>query len=918
MFDEKLWFLVTLSIGQCMSERYYLLKDNQDLENFGDSGCVPWKLRQNRWVASSQTDMCDLNEKAGHMNLFDAKKIFGHFVVQFASCSNITPTNKCNEKVIVRFTFYDMSMKSGERYVVLDIDQMEFKRNSTIKFSPIIDISTEHDNPETLVVIIYSRNFIGNISEASIWINTCSKSQRGNVVYPFTVAPVDDSIKYVNGSCIPNSINLSTSLYAECSSNGYGKLHGKCVCRDGYFDPPFTSGSCMKCGDNSYRLANDSSQVCRCLHGFSRSRNVSDEHLSETPCRLSETVRCPAEKIVKAIDEIYHFKSIQVGEVQNFSCIYGQTDEAKKLERATILSRACAFVNGSKSVAQWEPLDISSCRRNDQEKQLLNVDLSKIDSETVGEFAKQISKLTSNTSLINNKQTVQNLIKVLEKIMNIQDTKIEVKENVLKILDNIIPIKDSIIQNENKDQLLHFVEKITENIQQPSFNYSGQYLAVSIQTQNRSQATNIKSFDNDEKIEIEFNNHDNLTVVGNIGQVSSIYIPETTFTDILSDIKIISTAYKKDTFFSTTPSNKTQTGSYIMSASIKSQHIENLTDPIKLKFKIDETKCDASNGTCVFWETDGNYWSTRGCTTLVNSKNEVTCECNHLTNFAILFNVYQVDEDVLKSQEVLNYVSLIGCVLSIVGLLATVIALGCSTGQRKTRRKTGQFMIINFCIALVLLLIVFILITNMEHFHHSSTILCHNLSAILHFTIMATFCWTAAQAIFLYKKTVLATKNFQGDNMKSYYASLCLAWGLPMVAAAVTSRFTKSQFDRPDNELCIMKGGIFIYSTIIPIACIILFNLIVFIMVMRKVHGHFKTRASFQQKEDKQIWKRAKAIMICMVLLGLTWIFGFMAVGDLHAPLQWLFCITNTLQGVFVFVFYVLFNDEVRKAWNSR
>ena len=38
----------------------------------------------------------------------------------------------------------------------------------------------------------------------------------------------------------------------------------------------------MKCGKNSYRAANDSSQICRCFPGFERYYH--DQYRPETPC----------------------------------------------------------------------------------------------------------------------------------------------------------------------------------------------------------------------------------------------------------------------------------------------------------------------------------------------------------------------------------------------------------------------------------------------------------------------------------------------------------------------------------------------------------------------------------------------------------------------------------------------------------
>lgn len=115
---------------------------------------------------------------------------------------------------------------------------------------------------------------------------------------------------------------------------------------------------------------------------------------------------------------------------------------------------------------------------------------------------------------------------------------------------------------------------------------------------------------------------------------------------------------------------------------------------------------------------------------------------------------------------------------------------------------------------------------------------------------------------------------------------------------------------------CIISGEIFTYAVTIPIASIIGLNILVFIPVIRKIQSHITTRATFQVDEN-QLWRRVKVTIACVILLGLTWVFGFLAIGDMRAPVQWLFCITNSLQGVFIFVFYVALNGEVRKAWSA-
>ena len=50
------------------------------------------------------------------------------------------------------------------------------------------------------------------------------------------------------------------------------------------------------------------------------------------------------------------------------------------------------------------------------------------------------------------------------------------------------------------------------------------------------------------------------------------------------------------------------------------------------------------------------------------------------------------------------------------------------------------------------------------------------------------------------------------------------------------------------------------------------------------------------------------------VLLGLTWIFGFLAIDDATFTFQLLFCLFNAFQGVVVFLMFCLRQEDVRKT----
>lgn len=52
-----------------------------------------------------------------------------------------------------------------------------------------------------------------------------------------------------------------------------------------------------------------------------------------------------------------------------------------------------------------------------------------------------------------------------------------------------------------------------------------------------------------------------------------------------------------------------------------------------------------SNYTCVFWETseNGGTWSPRGCSVVQTNPEYTVCACNHLSSFAVLMAVYEME-----------------------------------------------------------------------------------------------------------------------------------------------------------------------------------------------------------------------------------------------------------------------------------
>ena len=76
--------------------------------------------------------------------------------------------------------------------------------------------------------------------------------------------------------------------------------------------------------------------------------------------------------------------------------------------------------------------------------------------------------------------------------------------------------------------------------------------------------------------------------------------------------------------------------SRVISASLaKGRHIQ-LSKPVVVTLKHLDTESNMSNPICVFWNFEMSSWSDHGCRVLESNESSTKCECDHLTNFALL------------------------------------------------------------------------------------------------------------------------------------------------------------------------------------------------------------------------------------------------------------------------------------------
>ena len=111
-----------------------------------------------------------------------------------------------------------------------------------------------------------------------------------------------------------------------------------------------------------------------------------------------------------------------------------------------------------------------------------------------------------------------------------------------------------------------------------------------------------------------------------------------------------------------------------------------------------------------------------------------------------------------------------------------------------------------------------------------------------------------------------------------------------------------------------MKGLAFQVAFLAPVVLILIVNLLAFILIFRSLLSSGSKVAADKKATGWQHARRGSAIL---TVLGLTWLFGVLAVRDAKLVFQYLFCIFNSVQGLLVFIFYCVLSSETRVKYSK-
>ncbi|XP_060577723.1 adhesion G protein-coupled receptor L1-like isoform X3 [Ruditapes philippinarum] len=359
---------------------------------------------------------------------------------------------------------------------------------------------------------------------------------------------------------------------------------------------------------------------------------------------------------------------------------------------------------------------------------------------------------------------------------------------------------------------------------------------------------------------------------------------------------------------------------------------------------------------CSFWNFSLGYtgaWSQKGCSLKKHNTTHTTCQCNHLTNFAILMDIHSTKLAPIHATA-LSFITYIGIIISIICLFLSwitfiCISARCLRGSRGShgneaneyygnsgsssesatgsRSAQGERNSIHKNLVFCLFIAEVLFLAGIER--TDNTIACAIIAGCLHYFFLSSFTWMFVEGIHI---LFMLVQVFDGakSRLRYYYA---IGYGVPLITVAV-SALVYYQGYGTEKYCWLTTDRMFIWSFAGPVAFILLVNLIVLMYAMSAVCKHSeyvftKEKSSvgnvkmlampaFAQQMQKRL-KRHQAwiqgALALEVLLGLTWVFGYFYISEEAIPMAYLFTIFNSLQGLFIFLFHCILNKKVRKEY---
>ncbi|XP_057564293.1 adhesion G protein-coupled receptor E2-like [Hippopotamus amphibius kiboko] len=345
----------------------------------------------------------------------------------------------------------------------------------------------------------------------------------------------------------------------------------------------------------------------------------------------------------------------------------------------------------------------------------------------------------------------------------------------------------------------------------------------------------------------------------------------------------------------------------VITVFISNNNTQNLSSPVTFVFQHSVIPRPREKVYCVFWEHGQNgsgHWATKGCSMVGTRDNNTICQCTHLSSFAVLMAYYNVQEE----NPALTVITYVGLSLSLLCLfLAALTFLLCKAIQNTS---TSLHLQLSLCLFLAHLL--FLTAINRTKIK----VLCAIIAGALHYLYLASFTWMLLEGLHLFLTARnLTVVNYSSVNLFMKKLMFPVGYGVPAVIVVISAASRPHLYGTTTRCWLHTDKG-FIWTFLGPVCTIFSINLAFFLITFWIVKNKLSSLNSDVStlRNTRMLTFKATAQLF---ILGCTWCLGILQVGPAAHIMAYLFTIINSLQGVFIFLVYCLFSQQVQEQYRK-
>nr|XP_020835590.1 putative adhesion G protein-coupled receptor E4P isoform X5 [Phascolarctos cinereus] len=199
-------------------------------------------------------------------------------------------------------------------------------------------------------------------------------------------------------------------------------------------------------------------------------------------------------------------------------------------------------------------------------------------------------------------------------------------------------------------------------------------------------------------------------------------------------------------------------------------------------------------------------------------------------------------------------------------------------------------------------------------------VLCSVIAVGLHYLYLAAFTWMFLEGLhlFLTVRNLKVANYTSASQFKKRFMYL-FGYGIPAVIVAVSAGTDPQGYGTVKHCWLTLKRG-FIWSFVGPVIAIILFNFVFYLIIL----WILRERLSSLNKDVSTIQNTRTLTFKALAqffILGCSWSLSFLLTDSIPEPawsvIAYTFTIINSLQGVYIFLIYCVFNRQVQEEYKK-